>query len=205
MPSINDYSEPCFWISGLLGLGSSIYAIIAGGTYWIIASVCLCCTGSLGAQRVHKLGLVKKIAQSADQFREENQKLLINVKELETSNEEFRLSIGSLNEELTDLKGIAGLLDGTEEDLREVENKLRTIYKSISIENDKHQNNNLVSLFSIVDRNRNSVLNKEEVKILKKYVDTVYSVDIDFSVLDIDQNGLLSLPEFINLFNKTKE
>ena len=52
-PRINDYSEPCFWLSSLIGLGSIIYSIVLGGTYWIISSICLCFTGSLGAQRTH--------------------------------------------------------------------------------------------------------------------------------------------------------
>jgi septal ring factor EnvC (AmiA/AmiB activator) len=199
-PRINDYSEPCFWLSSIIGLGSIIYSIVAGGTYWIISSICLCFTGSLAAQRTHSLGLSKKIADSVNDFKDENKKLLSNVKELEESNDEFRISIGSLNEEIKDLKGITGLLDGTEKDLREVENKLRTIHQSIAKENNKHQNNNLVSLFTLVDKNRNSVLNKEEVNTLKKYVEIVYNVDIDFSQLDTNADGTLTLPEFINLF-----
>lgn len=199
-PRINDYSEPCFWLSSLIGLGSIIYSIVAGGTYWIISSICLCFTGAIGAQRTHSLGLSKKIADSVNDFKDENKKLLSNVKELEESNDEFRISIGSLNEEIKDLKGITGLLDGTEKDLREVENKLRTIHQSIAKENNKHQNNNLVSLFTLVDKNRNSVLNKEEVNTLKKYVEIVYNVDIDFSQLDTNADGTLTLPEFINLF-----
>lgn len=194
---INDFSEPCFWGSCVFGLVSGVYAAIIGAGYWIAASVCLCFTGSVGAQRARSLGLSKSIQESGQVLKEENQKLLGNVEELETN-------VADLEANVTDLRGITKLLDGTEEDLKEVELKLRGVYAGIAGENKKHQNNNLVTLFTLVDHNRDSVLEREEIERLQKFVESVYGHTIDFTSLDTDGDGTLTLDEFIKQFSETQ-
>ena len=191
---LRDYSEPCFWVSGLFGAVSIVYSAIIGAGYWIAASACLCFTGSLGAQRAHSLGLASSIGESADVLREENEKLI-------ETNEKIEKEVGELRVRVDDLRGITGLLDGTEEDLRDVETRLRATYQGIQSENKKHQNNNLVSLFSLVDKNDNGELSRDEVDRLHAFVLAVYDRDVDFSVLDLDRDGKLTLTEFIRLFN----
>lgn len=192
---LRDWSQPCFWGSCIFGTVSIVYSAIVGAGYWIAASVCLCCTGTLGAQRTYSLGLAKSLGDSADAFKEENTRLLEN-------NEQMKVQVGELAVQVDDLRGINGLLDGTEQDLREVETKLRTTYQAIRNENQKHQNNNLVSLFTLVDKDGDGELSKEEVERLDGFVVAVYDKRIDFPALDSDGDGSLTLPEFITLFNK---
>lgn len=195
MRFVRDWSQPCFWVSCIFGTVSTVYSVIVGTGYWIAASACLCFTGSLGAQRTHSLGLSKSIAESADAFKEENQKLL-------ETNERIKQDVEVLEVQVEDLRGITGLLDGTEQDLREVETKLRAIHQGIRSENLKHQNNNLVSLFTLVDQDKDGELSPAEVKRLHEFVVAVYDREIDFPALDSDGDGSLTLPEFIQLFNK---
>lgn len=201
MKLFNDASEPCFLVSGVMGLASGVYALIVGASYWIAASFCLCGTSTLACQRAHSLGLAKSVAESAETLREENTRLIASVDDLEKQNSDFRESVGALESRVQDLGQIGELLEGTEKDLEEVERRLRGLLAGIRGENKKHQNNNLVSLFSIVDQNRNSVLNREEVARLAEYVESVYERTIDFDALDRDGDGSLTLSEFIRLFN----
>lgn len=195
MRFVRDWSQPCFWVSCIFGTVSTVYSVIVGTGYWIAASACLCFTGSLGAQRTHSLGLSKSIAESADAFKEENQKLL-------ETNERIKEDVEALEGQVEDLRGITGLLDGTEQDLRDVETKLRALHQGIRSENLKHQNNNLVSLFTLVDKDNDGELSSSEVARLQDFVLTVYDREIDFPSLDSDGDGRLTLPEFIQLFNK---
>ena len=123
-----------------------------------------------------------------------------NLKLLET-NQRIVRDVESLEVQVEDLRGITGLLDGTEQDLRDVETKLRAIHQGIRSENMKHQNNNLVSLFTLVDKDNDGELTQEEVTRLHEFVVTVYGRDVDFSSLDRDGDARLSLPEFIKRFN----
>lgn len=191
---MRDYSEPCFWVSVVFGAASTVYSVIIGAGYWIAASACLCFTGSLGAQRAHSLGLASSLGQSADTYREENAKLL-------EVNKNIKKEVGELRVQVDDLRGISGLLDGTEENLREVETRLRATYQGIRGENLKHQNNNLVSLFSLVDQDRDGILSPAEVKRLEEFVEMVYGKKVVFSSLDRDGDGTLTLTEFIALFS----
>ena len=190
---IHDYSEPCLWIGAIFGAVSVCYSAVMGAAYWIVASACLCCTGSIGAQRVHSLGLASSMAESAETYREENEKLVRTVADLEAANQTFEVQVN-------DLRGIAKLLEGNERDLNEVEAKLRGTFHGIQRENRKHQNNNLVSLFTIVDKNNNGSLSPEEVERLAGYVETVYGQRMDLSALDDNNDKVLDLPEFIRLF-----
>ena len=194
MRFIRDWSSPCFYVSCLFGTASIVYSVILGAGYWIAASACLCFTGSLGAQRAHSLGTAKSLGASADILKEENLKLL-------ETNQRIVRDVESLEVQVEDLRGITGLLDGTEQDLRDVETKLRAIHQGIRSENMKHQNNNLVSLFTLVDKDNDGELTQEEVTRLHEFVVTVYGRDVDFSSLDRDGDDRLSLPEFIKLFN----
>lgn len=109
--------------------------------------------------------------------------------------DELRVQVGGL-------RGITGLLEGTEQDIREVETRLRATYQGIQRENRKHQNNNLVSLFSLVDKDHDGELSRAEVDRLHEFVLTVYDRDVDFARLDRNADGALTLPEFIKLFNE---
>lgn len=192
---IRDISEPCFWASGILGILSAGYAAVMGAGYWIAASACLCCTGSLGAQRARALGLARSLGESADALRAENARLGETSALLQRENAELKSSV-------RDLREIAHLLDGTEESLREVEARLRAVLDGVRAENQKHQNNNLLSLFSLVDRDRNLALSEAEVRLLADYVEAVYGKRMDFARLDADRDGRLTLPEFIRLFHE---
>ena len=59
-------------------------------------------------------------------------------------------------------------------------------------------------MFGLIDKNQDSVLDKEEIKKMKKYVKIVYKQDYDFEKLDRDQDGSISLAEFFEKFRKER-
>jgi hypothetical protein len=201
MRLFRDWSSPCFYLSCLVGTAGTVYSVVIGTTIWIITSVCLCFTGTLGAQRAHSLGLARSLGESVDAIREENRRLIVTNRRLEATNDQIERNVEVLEVQVHDLRGISGLLDGTEQDLRDVETRLRATYQGIEKENRKHQNNNLVSLFSLVDQNKDGVLTPPEVDRLGEYVIAVYDKQVDFPGLDTNGDGNLTLPEFIQLFN----
>ena len=190
---MNDWSEPIFALGCIVASASTVVSGIVGTIFGTVTGALMMVSNSFAYLRVRKLGLSRSIQESAEHLGKENEKL-------RDSCNTFRLQIQEMDTQLCDFKKIVKLLDGTEQDLQDVEKRLRSILYGIESENKKSQNNNLCQLFTLIDTDRDGVLNQSEVHKLKEYVEVVYQKNIDFDILDTNQDKHLTLPEFIKMF-----
>lgn len=176
---IIDYSEILIISCIILSTLNLIYSIIINSIANIVFACILVVGTSVSECRVRRLGLSRKLMDSVDVLDVENKKL---------------------KEENEKLSGIVKLVGENVEDLEQAKKDLFVLYDKYKQENYKHQSNNLLTLFGLVDKNNDSKLSPEEMKRLSEYIKIVYKTEFDFTLLDKDSNGYVSLEEFFNKF-----
>lgn len=179
MKKVPFYLFSCFSFSGVVTL---IITALTTSITGLIASGCLMVSGVFGMERMRKMEQLDSFEKSADELE----------KQVSTIKEENEVLIKQNKE----LKGIVGLLDGTEKNLAETEKKLFQNYSMLHAETKKHAQNNLVHFFTSVDSDRNGTLEAEEIDILRDFAKRVY--DVDLSALDANKDGNISLKEFVD-------
>lgn len=187
---IRDVSEPCI----LLGIGSSLSVLVYSfvdsiGWMSVISSVILL-SGCVSEYRVRKLSLAKDLSESVDVLGKENEKLKIEVHKLE--------------DDVSKLDSIVGVVGNTSTSLKNTRDKLIELYNKYRRENDRYESNNLLSLFGLVDKDNNSKLDPSEIERMKEYIRIVYKKEFDFDILDKDGDGCVSLQEFFEKFKDRK-
>ena len=230
---VHDYSEPCLWVFILYGFISLCYAIVVGLEFWSITAGTMIFIGIIASWRVRVLGLAQSISDSVDDFKTENTRLTDQVDELEkqtgalgediyklarandeysinnrkmkATNDEISINILKIRGENLKFKKMVGLLGDTSGNLEDTKNKLFELYDKLASENQRYEANNLMSLFSLVDKDNNGNLNENEVSRLSEYVKLVYKVDIDYSKFDVNNDKTISLSEFISQFRAKLE
>lgn len=204
---IIDYSEPLIITGLLLGIGGFAMALVAGTTGMVVVTGVITVSSAVAEWRIRSLGIAKKLMDSVNVLQSENEELKENNddlgKEIDRFNEEL-LSMDNTNQELKkeiiNFKNIVGLLGDGVGDINQAQTKLFELYQKYKIENDKQQSNNLLTLFGLVDKNQDSRLSENELIRLKEYIRIVYHKEFDFSLLDKDNNGYISLQEFFEKF-----
>lgn len=198
-----DYSEPCVWAILAFGTVALVASFLPfGGEFWTGVAASLVFLGVLSTWRIRTLGTAYALLESVDDLHNENNRLMRRVSELQTLGAELRETIASqeaANEELRktteDLQGILGIVGDRVGDIDAVLTTLRDLYHKYRSENIKHERNNLLSFFDVVDRNNDGTLDSEEMARFRSFAEKVYGTQLES--LDRDRDGRVSLQEFI--------
>ena len=177
------YFFSCFSASGLVTL---IITAVTTSITGLVASACLVTSGLLGMERMKKMEAMDSFEKSADEMEKQ-------VGAIKKEND-------LLSKQNKELKGIVGLLDGTEKSLADTEQKLLQNYRLLQSETKKHAQNNLIHFFTSVDADRNGALEQDEIEILRDFAKRVY--DVDLSALDANGDGKVTLREFVDFLKK---
>lgn len=177
------YLFSCFSFSGVVTL---IITALTTSVSGLVASGCLMVSGVLGMERMRTMETMDSFETSADELEKQ-------VKGIREENE-------VLVKQNKELKGIVGLLDGTEKNLAETEKKLFHNYSLLCNETKKHAQNNLIHFFSSVDSDKNGVLDADEIELLRDFSVRVY--DVDLTKLDVNHDGKISIKEFVDFLKK---
>lgn len=194
---LGDWSEPLFLIGVVLSVGTIIYSFVAGATWESAVYIYFGVASVVAYWRVHILGAAKKIMETAEDLKREN-------RELKTSVETSKITESKLRSDIHKFQEITKLLDNNVTDIEEVQQKLFNLYERYKMENERQESNNLLTLFGLIDKNQDSVLDREEIKKMKEYIKIVYNKDYDFDKLDRNQDGSISLTEFFEKFRKER-
>lgn len=176
---IIDKSEPLLIAGIIIGASGFAMALVAGSTGLVVATGVVTISSFVAEWRVRALGIAKKLMDSVHDLQDENEKLKTEVEKFEN---------------------IVGLLDDNVGDIEVVKDQLFQLYDQYQKENFKQQSNNLLTLFGLVDKNEDSKLSPRELQRLREYIKIVYKEDIDFDILDKDDDGFVSLEEFFEKF-----
>lgn len=190
---IIDNSEPFIiigFIASTSGLGLSL---VAGTTTLTVITGIASVTALIAEWRIRALGIAKNLMDSVRDLKKENVRLNDSICVLDLEN-------GRLRDEIKKFEEIVGLLDNNVQDIEKAKEQLFELYEKYRQENFKQESNNLLTLFGLVDRNEDSRLSSEELERLREYIKIVYRQDIDFDILDKDDDGYVSLQEFFEKF-----
>jgi hypothetical protein len=190
---IIDNSEPLLIIGFIASISGFGISIIAGTVGLSIITGVVSLSTLVAEWRVRTLGIAKNLMDSVKELRDENDKLQGSVFQLDLEN-------GKLKDEVNKFEKIVGILDDNVEDIESAKKQLFELYEKYKEENLKQESNNLLTLFGLVDKNEDSKLSPKELERLNEYIKIVYKQEIDFSVLDKDNNGYVSLQEFFEKF-----
>lgn len=201
---VSDYSEPCIWILTAIGLAGLLVGIIQSSVIGMVVGGCMIFLGILSGWRVHVLGVAFALMESVDQLREENNRLrdeICHLRAIRTQMEiqlhEQEIQTVRLEELANDYKGALGLLGDNVKDSKEASERLLGLYTKYKEENLKHERNNLIQLFHVIDRDNNGELSKEEMDNMREFVKSAYGRDI--SEFDTDADGMVTMLELTNV------
>jgi hypothetical protein len=218
-----DNYEPAIIIGGMSSLVGVAYSIMMGLTGWSVVTGIATVSAVIAEWRVRTLGVARDLMESVDVLKAENlllretrEGLAIVADELRHDHYVMVNMISSMNETQVALENeaialksendrfVAGiaLLGGEMANLSNVKEQFLELYEQVRGENFRQEANNLLSLFFLLDKNHNSVLDENEVENLQGYLEIVYGSRYDFSRLDRDGDGAVSLAEFFNKFRE---
>ena len=192
---IIDKSEPILIFATFSCFGTSVYNYVIGESGLAIANMIFGFSCALGELRVRKLGIAKHLMDSVDDLKIENLKLKENSDLILVENEKFK-------NENENFENLLNLLEGNVEDIEDTKQKLFELTNNLKKENFRFESNNLLNLFFLIDLDKSSTLEKQELEKLQGYINLVYKENYDFSALDSDKNGQISLAEFFEKFRK---
>lgn len=220
---IIDYSEPCIWAMGLLGVVGVVVGLIPPSALILTIAVSLLLLAIVSSWRVRVLGTAYALMQSIDDLREENDRLAAEIDEFETVVTDLNgkvqdlesvattleSSVSTLDEGLVamevqnraseviieDLKGIIGLVGDGVHGVEESTARIMEAYEKYKTENLRQEKNNLMALFDVIDRDKDGNLDNAEMRKLQDYVMRAYGRDI--SEFDTDEDGIVSFQEFV--------
>jgi hypothetical protein len=176
---IIDKSEPCIVLAGICSTLGLIVAIVNNYDFLIIMFVILLAACLISEWRIRALGIAKHLMESVHTLQKENLQL---------------------KEEIEKFEGIVGILGDNVGSIHDAKNELFKMYNQYKIENNRYESNNLLTLFGLVDKDQNSRLDTDEIDRMKEYIKIVYKEEYDFSTLDRDGDGTVSIKEFFEKF-----
>lgn len=192
---IDWWGEPVIIIGGIAAGVALVYAITMGLQVVPWVSGISLGGAAVAEWRVRGLAVAKKLMDSVRDLRGENEKL-------KETNEELEAEVNKFKGEVEKFEQMVGLLGDNVEDLEEAKNQLFKLYEQYRLENKRFESNNLLTLFGLVDKNEDSILDEEEIKRMEDYVRIVYGTEFDFNKLDRNGDGSVTLKEFFNKFRK---
>ena len=198
-----DYSEPCIYVLGVIGVVGLVMGLIPPSTLVIVVAAGLIILAGLAAWRVRRLGVAYALMESVETLRVENEHLRLSVVDLDAQVNRFKVlnteliqtreALGKSNKEL---KEIVGLVGDKVENIDEATEKLLGLYQNCKQENLRQERNNLLALFEIIDKDKDGVLEEAEIAKLTDYVKKAFGRSItDF---DTDKDGGVTYAEFVN-------
>ena len=134
-------------------------------------------------------------------FQKENEVFDTQNQKLTAQNLVFQDTENALQRDLETFREITNIVG---DNAAEAQDRLFETYERYCTENERQENNNLLTLFGLIDRDHSSDLSPAEVGQMSEYVRIVYGEDYDFSQLDTDNDGHVSLQEFFNKFRERK-
>lgn len=179
---ILDPSEPCILLGILSGFFVFGYSLVNGNTPVSITSGIFTITGCISECRVRALSIAKKLTESVANLNKENKRL---------------------NTEINKFENILGIFGDNVNDIEKTKNDLFKLYDKYKNENDRYESNNLLTLFGLIDKDQNSKLDPDEIKRMSEYIRIVYKQEFDFTKLDCDGDGNISLNEFFEKFRSS--
>lgn len=182
-----DLSEPVVVCALVASVASGGVAAVGGHTFIMISSLVSAVGTAIAEWRIRMLGVAKALMESVDELNEEIDGL--------------KMENDKLADEVKKFENIVGLLDENVGDVEKVKDELFKLWKDYQRENRRAQANNLLSLYSLVDKDRNSVLSKSELDQMSVYIKEVYGETFDFDALDRDDDGGVSIGEFFRRFS----
>jgi len=190
-----------------LAVGGFVFAVVSGPVGLAVVTGVVVVAGLVAEWRVRALGVAKKLMDSVNDLKDENDKLKLMNEVFETQlgifgdeNDKLKLINIKFGSEIEKFENVVGLLGDNVEDLESAKTQLFDLYNKYKIENDKQESNNLLTLFGLVDKNQDSRLSKTELQRMREYIKIVYNEDFDFDILDSDDDGVVSLKEFFEKF-----
>lgn len=129
--------------------------------------------------------------QEVSRLKDVEQSLVGEVRDLERVRDDFRKLFKIIGSEVHDVE--------------QVEKKLLDLYHRFRRENYRYETNNIVALFSIVDRDKDGRLSPHEMREMSTHVENVYGKHLDFHSLDLDQDGFVTLEEFVTAFKRDSQ
>jgi hypothetical protein len=190
-----------------LAVGGFVFAVVSGPVGLAVVTGVVVVAGLVAEWRVRALGVAKKLMDSVNDLKDENDKLRLMNEIFETQietfgseNDKLKLINIKFGSEIEKFENVVGLLGDNVEDLESAKTQLFELYNKYKIENDKQESNNLLTLFGLVDKNQDSRLSKTELQRMREYIKIVYNEDFDFDILDSDDDGVVSLKEFFEKF-----
>ncbi len=93
-----------------------------------------------------------------------------------------------------------GDIDETSKQLLELADKYKYQTDRQKFQTDRQESNNIIALFFLIDRNNDGSLSEDELWKMNNIIKTTYGESHDFSNLDRNQDGRISLQEFIEDF-----
>jgi len=203
-----DKSEYIVVPSILLSLGCFAVSLANDSSVAITATTGIVTVSGMVAEwRIRALGIAKKLMDSVHDIKGENEKLKDSVYDIKEENEKLKATnmliedeLGKFESEVGKLENIVGLMGDNVGDIEAAKTQLFGLYQKYKTENDKQESNNLLTLFGLVDKDKDSRLSKSEIKRMEEYIKIVYKEDFNFNTLDSDEDGFISLSEFFEKF-----
>nr|QBK93656.1 MAG: uncharacterized protein LCPAC404_03600 [Pithovirus LCPAC404] len=237
-----DFSRPVFGIGALIALINGIYSLFVSSTVIVVSFGILLITEIIAIYRITVLWQAKKIAESINDFEdqnniltEENTRLKKNTDKLELVGTKLQTEVDDLkdteiklknsvqefyetqinlqsnieeltgitekqNENIKNYELILGLFENEVGNIDNVRKELSELVAKYKYENFIQEANNLLTLFGLIDKNRDGSLSEDEMKEMNTYITIVYGETYDFGQLDKDLDGAVSLKEFFEKF-----
>ncbi len=202
-----DYSEPLFGLSALSGIVGIIINTIETESFDIYLGAMCSLASFVGLWRVRKLGIAKKLMESVDTLRMENQQLNETQESLEEENNVLKKTNNSLikierslNTDINKLRKLTGIVNTQNKTADEIQKEMLALIDQYRKENKRQERNNKIALFYTADMNRDGTIEGEELEVLKEALVQEY----DLTDLDNMFNGTLTRKAILErLFQKT--
>ncbi len=128
----------------------------------------------------------------------EKQDVLLEKQDALLENQEELLT--TQKENIENYEVMLGLFGDKVGDIDKVRKQLSDLVKEYKFQNHRQEANTLITLFGLIDRNNDGTLSQDEIIEMNSYIKIAYGEAYDFSRLDTDLSGDISLEEFFERF-----
>ena len=167
MFEVVDFSEYCIFICILLCIIGFIFGIITADYFLGIILLLAMFVFIVSVQRIRKFGVAYAVMESVDTFKNENNRLIVNVSDLENQNVELSNNNKSLQDKLEDMGKLMGIFRTTNKTAREIQDDMISTLKKLESENEHYTRLNKTHAFLLADKDNDGVLNKTEQETIK--------------------------------------